>query len=97
MTDGRPSPDTIHPHMLLLEEANPGDARLIKEAFSPALADRLRVDSTREEALDFVNGRGEYVDAQRPDLIHLDWHLPGMDGGEVVVELNADSDHDHIQ
>lgn len=96
MTDSCATPDMIYSQTLLLVEDNPGDARLIEEAFSPALADRLRVVSTGDEALDFVNQRGEYVDARRPDLILLDWHLPGMDGGNVLAELNADSNHRRI-
>ncbi|WP_339104913.1 response regulator [Haloterrigena salinisoli] len=96
MTDSCATPDSGHSQTLLLVEDNPGDARLIEEAFSPALADRLRVVSTGDEALDFVNQRGEYVDAQRPDLILLDWHLPGIDGGTVLAELNSDSNHRRI-
>lgn len=96
MTDGRPAPEAVHSPTLLLVEDNPGDARLIEEAFSPALTDRLHVVSMGEEAIDFVHQRGEYVDASRPDLILLDWHLPDMGGDEVLAELNANSNHDHI-
>ncbi|WP_290815382.1 response regulator [Halovivax sp.] len=81
---------------LLLVEDNPGDARLIEEAFSPAVAEGLRVVSNGDEALDFVNRRGEYEGARPPDLILLDWHLPGTDGEEVLAELNAHPNHGHV-
>lgn len=85
------------PHTLLLIEDNPGDARLIKEAFSDsAVADKLHIVSTGSDALDFVHQRGEHSDAPLPDLILLDWHLPGMDSADVLAELNNDPDLDHI-
>lgn len=96
MSDASARPETLHSRTLLLVEDNSGDARLMREAFSPVIADRLRVVSTGQEALDFVNQRGEYGDAQRPAIILLDWHLTEMNGREVVAELTSDSDHNHI-
>lgn len=82
---------------LLLVEDNPGDARLLKEAFSdPDLEDALSVVSSGDEALDYVYQRGEYTDAPQPDIILLDWNLPGKDGDEVLAELNDDPDLNHI-
>ena len=96
MADGRSNPDTRDTYPLLLVEDNPGDARLIREAFNPAVADQLHVVSTRDEALNFVNQRGEHTDAPRPDLIILNWHLPGMDGEEVLAKLNTNSHLNYI-
>lgn len=82
---------------LLLAEDNPGDARLVKEALGDArLAEALRVVSTGGDALDFVHQRGDYAGAPRPNLILLDWNLPGTSGEEVLEELNDDPDLDHI-
>ena len=93
----RSSTERKQSRTLLLIEDNPGDARLLKEAFSdPALTDALRIVSTGADALDFVHQRGEYSDAPLPDLILLDWNLPGMDGADVLAELNGDPDLNHV-
>lgn len=81
----------------LLVEDNPGDARLVKETLKNR--DRpitLHIVSTGEEALNFVRQRGEYTDVPEPEIILLDWHLPGRDGPEVVAELTTDPDYAHI-
>lgn len=96
MADGYSVPDTTQSFALLLVEDNPGDARLLEEAFSPVLADGLHTVSSGEGAVDFVNQRGTHANAPRPDLILLDWHLPDMDGEDVLTELNSDPDHAHI-
>ncbi|MCU4744428.1 response regulator [Natronoglomus mannanivorans] len=80
---GGDGPDTV-----LIVEDNPGDLRLIEEAFRAArLETTLHAVSTGEAALDFVYRRGEYVDAPEPDVILLDWNLPKMDGEDVLCEL----------
>lgn len=94
MSDGR-SPPTTAGTILLIED-NPGDARLIEEAFDPALAEGLYVVSNGAEGLDFVTQCGQYADAPRPDLILLDWHLPDTNGEDVLAELKGDPEHDHI-
>lgn len=81
---------------ILLVEDNPGDARLIREGFSDAVADGLRAVTTGEEALDFLHQRGEYVDAPTPEFVLLDWHLPEMGGSEMLDRLSGDPDLRHI-
>lgn len=69
----------------------------MKEAFSETqYADALRVVSDGDEALDYVYQRGEYTDARQPDLILLDWNLPGTSGEEVLTELKDDQNRKHI-
>lgn len=91
------SRDPARPANLLLVEDNPGDVRLIKEAFADAnLANTLHTVSDGEAALDFVYQRGEYTDAPQPDLVLLDWNLPRVEGEEVLTEIKNDSDLTHI-
>lgn len=85
-----PSPLNREPSVLLVED-NPGDARLVEEALDDTrFAAGLQVVSDGEEALDFVYQRGEHADGRRPDLIFLDWRLPGMDGEEFLETVRND-------
>lgn len=81
------------PANLLLVEDNPSDVRLMKEAFKEArLVNWLHVVADGNETLDFVYQRDEYTDAPRPELILLNWNLPGPSGGDVLAELKDDDD-----
>ncbi len=42
------------------------------------------------EAIEFLENRGKYVRAPRPDLILLDLELPGRDGRAVLADIKAD-------
>ena len=76
---------------LLIVEDNPGDRRLIREAFEKSQFETtLHAVSTGERALDFVNKRGAYEDAPDPDVVLLDWSLPQMNGEAVLRELKRD-------
>lgn len=70
---------------ILLVEDNPGDVRLIKEAFSASpFEPTIHSTKTREEALDFLYQRGDYESVPRPDLVLLDWNLARHTGEEVI-------------
>ncbi|QRV14674.1 response regulator [Haloterrigena salifodinae] len=82
---------------VLLVEDNPGDVRLIEEAFRDAGADsELHAVTNGEEALDFVYRRDDHANAPRPDLIILDWNLPRTSGEQVLMELKDDPEHKRI-
>lgn len=76
---------------LLVVEDNPGDIRLIEEAFKESsLGTTVHAVSTGEDALDFVNKHGAYEAVPRPDAVLLDWSLPEMDGEAVLRNLKTD-------
>lgn len=89
MVNSSPGPE-FTPSVLLVED-NPGDARLVQEAFDETqFTDALHVVSEGAEAIDFVSGRGAEVVRHVPKLILLDWHLPRMDGAQLLKKLRDD-------
>ncbi|WP_225333322.1 response regulator [Halomicrobium urmianum] len=84
--DRRPStPDEAE---ILLVEDNPGDVRLVEEAFSDGhINNQLHTVADGQQALDFVHRRGDYEDAPRPDMVLLDLRLPRVDGEDVLHEI----------
>ena len=76
------------PAEILLVEDNPGDVRLVEEAFDEGhLLNRLYTVPDGREALDFVHREGDYEDAPRPDVVLLDLFLPKVDGEDVLHEI----------
>ena len=78
---------------VLLVEDNPGDARLVQEAFKQTShADALHVVTDGSEALDFIYGKGDYADSPKPDVILLDWTLPKRDAEDILDEIKTDEE-----
>jgi two-component system response regulator len=76
------------PIEVLLVEDSAGDVRLTLEAFKDAKVHvNLSVASDGAEAMAFLERKGEYANAPRPDLILLDLNLPKKDGREVLEEI----------
>lgn len=74
-------------------EDNPGDVRLTREMFDEeGLDTTVHVVDNGVDALDFLSQRGDYSDVPRPDLVLLDWHLPGKNGGDVLAQLKKSED-----
>lgn len=83
--------------VILLVEDNPGDIRLIEEAFSDGnIANTLNTVSDGQAALDFIYQRGEYEDAPQPDIVLLDLKLPKVDGEDVLHEIKHHPELDHV-
>ena len=78
---------------ILLVEDSLLQARLAMEAIDRAeFRHRTTLSINGQEALDFVNRRGIFHRAPRPDLILLDLRIPEIDGLDVWAELKADDD-----
>jgi len=94
MTDVGPDGEPAH---ILLVEDNPGDVRLTREAFDEGnISNTLHVTTDGVEAMDFLEKRGEYADAPRPDIVLLDLNLPRKDGGTVLAEIRDDPDLEQL-
>jgi two-component system, chemotaxis family, response regulator Rcp1 len=75
---------------LLLVDDNPADTGLAREAL--AESSRRSVITSLEdgvEALAFLDRRGKYAAALRPDLVILDLNLPKRDGLAVLAAMRA--------
>ncbi len=73
---------------ILLVEDNAGDVRLTIEALNEAkVSNKLSVVRDGVEAMEFLQQKGAYKDAARPDLILLDLNLPRKDGREVLADI----------
>lgn len=75
--------------IILLVEDDPNDVLLIQRAFQKAgLHNSLKVVRNGDEAIEYLNGEGDYADRQRfplPFLVLLDLKMPGTDGFEVLT------------
>lgn len=83
--------DRAHPIRILLVEDNPGDIRLVEEAFMDAgVPQHVYVVENGVEAMAFLRREGRYSRAPRPDMIFLDLNLPAKDGRETLAEIKED-------
>ena len=90
--------DTIgRPMEILLVEDNWDDARLAYEFLKDGhIQHRLTWLWDGAEALEFLRRQGKYARVPHPDLILLDLGLPRIDGRQVLTEVKADSELQHI-
>ena len=78
-------------HKILLIEDNPGDMRLLKEAFVETTTPHdLLMAYDGEEALALLEFEKSNGEAQRIDLIVLDVNLPKRNGHEVLRTIKSD-------
>lgn len=78
---------------ILLVEDNPGDVRLLQEAFKEGnFNGTLHVVRDGEQALAFLRREPPYQTAPRPTFVLLDLNLPRKDGREVLAEVKRERD-----
>jgi two-component system, chemotaxis family, response regulator Rcp1 len=78
------------PLELLIIEDNPGDVRLLEEAFQELRANvHIRVAKDGAEALDIVVHPPHTRTDWRPDLILLDLNLPKVSGHDVLTRIKS--------
>jgi len=80
------------PELFIIDD-NPADVGLAREALAGS-AHHSRITSVEDgvEAMAFLNRRGKYVNAVRPDLVILDLNLPKRDGLAVLAAMKAGPD-----
>lgn len=88
------SENNCAPINILLVDDTEADVKITLRAFEKArLRNNIFVVQDGDEALDFLNHRGEFSDHQqypRPGIILLDINMPKIDGFEVLKAIKTD-------
>ncbi len=83
-------------HVLLVED-NEGDIILTKEALEEGkLVNKISIARDGKEALDFLEKKQPFEEADAPDLILLDVNLPKKNGHEVLQFIKTTDAYKHI-
>lgn len=78
------------PLNLLVVEDNPGDVMLLEEELEGADFDvRLSIAAHGEQALSILSEAAAGA-SERPDMVLLDIHLPGMNGHQIYDAIRSD-------
>jgi|SRR5579884_961501 len=92
-----PTTVRVRPVRLLIIEDNPGDVRLLEEAFDELHANvKIQVAKDGAEGIDAVGRAGAGGKEAAPDLILLDLNLPKVSGHEVLNKIKSDPRTRHI-
>lgn len=84
--------ERTRPVEILLVEDEEADIDIILHSLKATkFLNNLNYVMDGEEALDYLQQRGKYSTATRPDLILLDLNLPRKSGREVLEEVKLDA------
>ncbi len=79
------------PLELLIIEDNPGDVRLLEEAFEELNANvKISVAKDGAEGIELLTSTSDGKNSWRPDLILLDLNLPKISGHDVLAQIKDD-------
>ena len=83
--------------MVLVVEDDALEARLLCECLKrTGLGGDVCIAPDGEEALDVLRQRAQVACSALPDLVLLDFRLPGLDGAQVVQAIRGDPELCHI-
>lgn len=83
--------ETTKNHTILQIDDNPGDVKLMGiaiDSISPKIT--LETAKNAEEAFQYLNKEGRFVNHDTPALIFLDINLPRKSGLEILEVIKAD-------
>jgi two-component system response regulator len=85
------TPPTVPVDILLVEDSDEDAELTIRALTRKRLANQLHRVVDGVEALDFLNGTGDYADrpTETPKLVLLDLKLPKVDGLEVLRQIKS--------
>jgi two-component system, chemotaxis family, response regulator Rcp1 len=79
-----------HEFHLLVVDDNPADVSLVKEGLAAAAySGEIETVGDGAEALAFLQRRGNFANASKPDLVILDLNLPKRDSLAVLAAIRA--------
>ncbi len=77
---------------ILLVEDNPGEARLIAEAFKETKSPHRIIHLLDgEQGLAYLRTQGAFRNASPPAIILLDLNLPGVNGHQVLAQIKSNA------
>src|SRR5438309_291472 len=88
---------SAQPVVILLVDNDDDCRQLIRDAIEHGKLDNAVYEVTSgEDALAFLQRRGNYANAPRPGLVYLDIEMPGMGGQETLRAIRKDPKFDDI-